>query len=541
MKLIDDLIQRKEYVSALKKSKKLFKDRSLQGPALQRALHCAEKLGDTKEIFSLYKKGISLFPNNDSFLQNYAGFCFTQKRLKDALNLYSKILKRHPSDGITLTNIAACYLHMNELKKSETYAQKALKTQNPQSNTYDILGTISLARKKTKEAGEMFLKALKDFEPSIHSAFNYLQYCETHNQLNTYESTYAALPNAIKHAPSILLQMAILYTRQQKYPEAEEAFIKALTQRENLDLQKQKKAFFEYGKLLDKIGNYHKALTCFTSGNEVAMYLDQNESENSIFDLIDLQDNLEVQGEDHSQNIVFVLGFPRTGTTLVDQILSVHSTVQTFEETSAINTLFTTSIKKIKAGETLNRIKLQQQFLDYYRTHYERDENKVLVDRSAPNITYHRFIQSVFPNAKIILLHRHPCDVAFSCFMQDFTANNLTREFYTLAKIIKLYDHTMQTLEENQNTLSLKYENLISDFEKETKALYTFLALEWSEDVKRFYETALNKDAIRTASYSQVTRPIYNTAVNRWKNYEDQFTPLMQQLEPWIKKFGYEK
>lgn len=541
MKLIDDLIQRKEYVSALKKSKKLFKDRSLQGPALQRALHCAEMLGDTKETFSLYKKGMTLFPNNDDFLQNYARFCFTQKRLKESLTLYSKILKRHPSDGITLTNIAACYLHMNDMEKAETYVQKALQTQNPQSNTYDILGTIFLVRKKTKEAGDMFLKALNNFEPSIHSAFNYLQYCETHNQLNSYETTYAALPDAIKHAPSIMLQMAILYTRHQKYPEAEEAFVKALTQRENLDLQKQKKAFFEYGKLLDKTGNYHKALTCFTSGNEVAQYLDQNKSEDSVFDLINLQDNLEVQGEDHSNNIVFVLGFPRTGTTLIDQILSVCSAVQTFEETPAINTLFTASIKKNKAGKILNRTELQQQFLDYYRTYFDWDENKILIDRSAPNITYYRFIQSVFPNAKIILLHRHPCDVVFSCFMQDFTINNLTREFYSLAKTVKLYNRTMLTLEENQNTFNLKYENLISDFEKKTKELYTFLGLEWSEDVKRFYETALNKDAIRTASYSQVTHPIYNTAVNRWKHYEDQFTALMPQLEPWIQKFGYEQ
>ncbi|WP_419799408.1 MAG: sulfotransferase [Terasakiella sp.] len=536
---VDLFIQSKNYSGGLKLAKKLLKNNAVKREAFSKAIFCATQLGDQKEALTLYKKAHANFSNDDAILQNFAGFCFSIKRIKDALTLYLKLLKRHPEDGITLANIAACHLFGDDVEQAEEFALKAIETGRTSSNAYDILGTIYLKKGRVADAESQMITALEQFQPSLHSAYNYLQFCENHNQYENCERVFASLPDNLKGHPSILLQMGIVLSRVKQYEPAYHMFEQALAGVHVLDTRKQKKLAFEYGKLLDKMGRSEEAFTAFQKGNAIAKDLCNLPERPNQNDLINLQARIIVAGDDVEEAPVFVIGFPRTGTTLVDQILSTDCNVQSFEESAVLENLFDSQANLIEASAVLDRSELQRRFFREYRESMAWDGKSILVDRSAPNFVRCRFIRSLFPNAKIIILHRHPCDVVLSCFMQDFAENQLTREFFDLKSTAELYDHAMSVVKMDEQMLSVRYEDLIEDFDNVSQKIFNFLGLTWTEDTRDFYKTALNKEAIRTASYHQVTKPLYKDALNRWERYRGEMEPVLPLLSPWIKALGY--
>ncbi len=536
---VDLFIQSKNYSGGLKLAKKLFKNNAVKRQAFSKAIFCATQLGDQKELLALYKKAHANFSNDDAILQSFAGFCFSIKRVKDALFLYLKLHKRHPEDGITLANIAACHLFGNDVKQAEKFALKAIETGRTSSNAYDILGTIYLKKGRVADAESQMIAALEQFEPSLHSAYNYLQFCENHNQYENCERIFGSLPDNLKGHPSILLQMGIVLSRLKQHGQAYHMFEQVLAGVHVLDTRKQKKLAFEYGKLLDKIGRNAEAFAAFQKGNIIAKELCDLPERPNQHDLIKLQARIIMEGNDIEEAPVFVIGFPRTGTTLLDQILSTDCHVQSFEESAVVENLFDSQANLIETSTVLDRSELQRRFFREYRENMAWDGKSVLVDRSAPNFVRCQFIRSLFPNAKIIILHRHPCDVVLSCYMQDFAGNQLTREFFDLKSSAELYNHAMSVVKMDEQMLSVRYEDLVEDFDAVSRKIFEFVGLKWTEDTRDFYKTALNKEAIRTASYHQVTKPLYKDSLNRWERYRDELEPVFPLLDPWIKALGY--
>jgi Sulfotransferase family len=153
-------------------------------------------------------------------------------------------------------------------------------------------------------------------------------------------------------------------------------------------------------------------------------------------------------------------------------------------------------------------------------------------------------IQRFFPDARYILALRHPCDVLLSCFLTNFQINNAMANFLDLGDAATLYDQTFAYWEKARATFNLPvrevvYERLVEDTTRELRPLFDWLELDWPGDDQDHREAARARGVVYTASYAQVTEPIYTRARGRWHNYRAHLEPVLETMRPWTEKFGY--
>jgi tetratricopeptide (TPR) repeat protein len=243
---------------------------------------------------------------------------------------------------------------------------------------------------------------------------------------------------------------------------------------------------------------------------------------------------------------VFLVGFPRSGTTLLDTILMGHPQVEVLEEEPALRKaqtildeferLPTASDEQIKAARDL-----------YFETAAALTPlapGKLLIDKNPLTMNLLPLVRRLFPEARVILALRHPCDVVLSCFMANFRLNDGMANFLRLESAADLYDASFSYYEHVQQLMPLpahvvSYENIVADRARELRTLFDFLGLDWHDAVLDHQATALKRGRIKTASYAQVVEPIYSRSAGRWQHYRKHLEPVLPVLEPWIEKFGY--
>jgi hypothetical protein len=169
---------------------------------------------------------------------------------------------------------------------------------------------------------------------------------------------------------------------------------------------------------------------------------------------------------------------------------------------------------------------------------------KLLIDKNPLSMNALPTIKRLFPDARIVLAMRHPCDVVFSCYATNFKLNDGMSNFLRLDTAAELYDLSFTYFEKARDLLGLPvhtviYENVVQARESELKSLLEFLGLDWNEDVLDHQATAAKRGRIKTASYAQVGQPIYTQAAGRWVNFRKHLEPVLPTLEPWLAKFGY--
>jgi len=321
---------------------------------------------------------------------------------------------------------------------------------------------------------------------------------------------------------------------------------------------------FLLGKYYDRLGLVDEAFTCFQEGNNLQMesYEAKKINESEFIEIIGKNKELFTENmvskftpyvSEEVERPVFFVGFPRSGTTLVDQMLDAHPLVDVIEEKPLIAELI--ELVELNIGpypEVVPRLNDEQ--IKHLRSYYADAAKKhlpgclgghLVVDKLPLNIVHLGFIQKVFYGSKIIVALRHPLDVCLSNFMQFYRLNTSMKHFLTLEGAAKLYTEIMQLWIHYQKTFELdlhvvKYEDLISDTENEAKKLIDFLKLEWDENVLNYYKHAQKRSSIMTPSYQDVMKPIFKRAKFRWKKYQKYLRPAIPSLEPYIKAFGYE-
>jgi hypothetical protein len=238
---------------------------------------------------------------------------------------------------------------------------------------------------------------------------------------------------------------------------------------------------------------------------------------------------------------VFILGMPRSGTSLLEQILSSHPDVFGAGELKIMASV----IENIAVGPTRLRLNDVESAFPYednasYEARGRRYVEQVtrlapkpykrIVDKMPGNFNFVGLIHKILPNAKIIHSHRHPVETCLSCYRILFAeGQQWSYNLRELGRYYKRYWHLMQHWEETLPGVmfEMRYEDTVADVEGQARAVINFLGLEWTDDCLRFYET---DRPVKTASASQVRKPIYNTSVNRWKKYEKYLAPLLEEL-----------
>jgi Tfp pilus assembly protein PilF len=246
---------------------------------------------------------------------------------------------------------------------------------------------------------------------------------------------------------------------------------------------------------------------------------------------------------------VFLVGFYRSGTTLLEQILAAHPDVATIEERDLLaeaGERFLTGTDALERLMHLEDTEMEAARAAYWRSVRQLKvplDGKVFVDKHPLNTAKLPLIRRLFPGARIVFALRDPRDVVLSCFRRHFEINAAMYELLTLEGAALFYDRTMTFAglcreKLSFNAFDFRYEDLLSDFEGSVRALCGFLDLPYSESMKDFAAKAAARD-IRSPSAAQVRRALTAETAGRWRFYEAELAPVLPLLERWVKRYGY--
>ena len=245
---------------------------------------------------------------------------------------------------------------------------------------------------------------------------------------------------------------------------------------------------------------------------------------------------------------VFLVGFPRSGTTLLDQVLSAHPRIEVIEEKELLLEVRKRWISRENfprlTAMTGEEIREARRLYRQARAAAQTDpEATVIVDKLPLNTMYLPLIHRLFPDARILFSLRDPRDVALSCYFQSFSLVGAMPYFLDLEQTAEYYDAVMTLGEATRERLPLRehtvrYEHLVTDLEGTMRPVFEYLDVPWHDAVLAYRESSAGRN-INTPSYQQVSEPMYRRSIGRWKHYARQLAPVEPLLAPWVQRFGF--
>lgn len=492
---------------------------------------------NTERAHKYYDKALDFDPlYEDALLER--GITYTDsRRFLEAADAFDQLLHVNPTSLAAFSGAAHVASELGQFRKSIEYCERAI--EECDEAPIEMLAMIAVNHER-----------LSELEPAIAMA----------------ERVLALKPD---HGACLRVWSKAKRRLAKRDPE----ILKSLKQRlEGIDIEAmsvddQRVVYSELAQICDELGEVDAAFDYFVKqGVKTLEAADKVELDRVTF--INEVENLNksmtpemlarvqangkaARREEGARVPVFIVGFPRSGTTLLDQILDANPDVQVIEEQPLVRTLRRAMgdlpggfLKNLPNLKDVQRKKLQEA---YWREmeKYEPDFSKrVIIDKMPLSIVHIAVISAVFPDAKIILALRHPADSCLSCFMQDFEMNGAMLNFTSIEQTAYLYDQVMTLWQRYASGLALnvqevRYEKLITDLRGEVEPVLNFLGLEWDEAMADPAAHARARGTIRTPSYAQVTQPIYGTSADRWRRYEKHIAPMMPKLEKHIRHFGY--
>ena len=311
------------------------------------------------------------------------------------------------------------------------------------------------------------------------------------------------------------------------------------------------------GKICDRQGRAQEAWEAYALMNREDARAVARASAEAVSSRKDLEAQLGIMTADWATNWTeveeaadvpaFLVGFPRSGTTLLDTFLMGHPALCVSEENRMLQTVSDAErdLKKFPSMPAEEVRKLRTVYFDEASKYIPGWQGRRLIDKLPFALVAGPHIHRLFHGAPIIFVERHPCDVVLSCYFNRFVPSGPGANFVDLSDTAKLYDVMMRYWLHSRDLLglrvhSVRYERMVEDTEAELRRVAEFLGLEWSDDLVASHETAAKRGFIKTPSYAQVTQPVYKSSVARWTRYRQQFEPVLPILEPWVRHFGYE-
>ena len=455
------------------------------------------------------KQLINKYPENTN-LQNILGYTLrAQWKLNEAIEVFEKIIKTQPDHYFAYNSIGNVLKDLCRLDEAQAYYQKCIEINSKHINAYIGLGQILLDLNKLNESAAVFKQALK-IEPNSGQLHRHL------SQVIKYEQTNSHL----RDMENIILNSNATHNQQMHLS-------------------------FALGKAYEDIKSYEKAFSYWKRGNflkkkEIKYSTDyqtrlvQLVKENFTKDLFKKFKNSGISDE----TLIFIIGMPRSGTTLVQQILSSHSDVLGVGESNQLS-------NKIAKYFFEKNGSLKKNLYDYSPIDFNKIGDDYIKNmkqsstyiryisvKDLLNFTWLGLIKLILPKAKIIHCVRNPLDNCVSLFKNYFVGGvDFSYDLVDLGKYYNLYKDIMLFWD---NTLpnyciNISYEELINNPKKQIKKLLSACNLEWDENCMKFYN---NKYFMSTGSNSiNIHQPIYKTSIQSWKRYEKQLQPLLEILK----------
>jgi tetratricopeptide (TPR) repeat protein len=246
---------------------------------------------------------------------------------------------------------------------------------------------------------------------------------------------------------------------------------------------------------------------------------------------------------------IFLLGFLRTGTTLLEQVLASRDDMTAVSEKDTLADAAQAfmarpqDLEKLWAADEETLATYREKYWNRLRGFGTDPGEKTVVDKAPINTVKIPLIAHLFPKATILFAVRDPRDVVLSCFRRPFQSNVSTREFVTLESAAAFYDAVMRLADIYRaklplNLFELRLEDLVADFDGRMRAFCDFAGVPWSDAMRNFAQSAKAR-AIATPSATQVIRGLNSGGVGQWRRYRAQMEPVLPILKPWVERFGY--
>ncbi len=353
-----------------------------------------------------------------------------------------------------------------------------------------------------------------------------------------------------------------------RWSEAEER-VRAILDANGNDPWFTTRAWYELGGILDKQGRYDEAMTAFLEAKSLlrpasASPLRILQSNQARVREMEATVSAAVLGRWHkagealqpARRFAVMLGHPRSGTTLLEQVLDSHPDVVTAEETQILfneacvplRRNFAPNATVLEVMESVPSSMIQQSRDNYFRYTAlftgKSIDDKLLIDKNPALNSLIPEIVRIFPEACFLTAIRDPRDVCLSCFMQSLSLTPVSSAYLSLAGTVAQYASSMgfwRTISSRlQNPwVEIRYEDVVEDLEASIRRTLAFLGVEWNDAVLS-YRGHVRSKLVRSPSYADVAKPVFKSAIGRWRNYQSYLEPYLKDLGPFIKAYGYE-
>ncbi len=494
-------------------------------------------------------------------------------QLVQARELFAELLRHEPNDHRALFAFGQVTAQMGDVERAIDSVERAIGVAAPQiPMMYRVaLADMLLENRQGERALEVAEEAVGLVEAESQAgrasafAHSILAAClERFHRIDEALEVCARAEVILPGDARIGVIHGRLLRRAARPAEAVE-LLRGLTAREPAARVTHTAALHELAMALDKVGDYDEAYATFRRfGSAVAegpraRRIDRRVALDGLAKLKRAAQRWVEPcwgAEDFLEEVrrapVFLVGFPRSGTTMTEQILAAHPGITTVDEVPAIAAMGEEAGRRLGAHPHEHFDKLDVAMIRELREFYwerigekvEVAAEQVLVDKLPLNILNLALIAQVFPEARIIVALRDPRDACLSCFMQSFGLNESMIQFLSLHGAVRYYDLVMDyylMLREalKLNVLEVRYEDTVSDLEGQARKMLEHVGVDWDGVVLRFYEAARER-FISTPSFEAVTQPVHGGAIGRWRNYEAAFEAELPQLERYLEAFGYD-
>tara|TARA_Y100000816_G_scaffold159040_1_gene113644 strand:+ start:1244 stop:2797 length:1554 start_codon:yes stop_codon:yes gene_type:complete len=469
-----------------------------------------QNLNKYKESIEAFNKSIQLQNNNFAAINNLALSLKSIKNFKHAEKMFNKCLKIKPDYVVAIINYA-------NLKRELSQYDHAIK---------------------------LFLKSL-NYEEKINKLNVYFNLAELYRISGDFKKANKYAKIIVKENPENVYGHKLLSDFIDYRADSDHLHkMESIFNKNDLKNPEKIELAFVIGKVYEKIKKYDIAFKYFKTGNDLKKtivkynYSDHLKLHNNIIKVFDDVSKKKIVKNKTKQKVIFVCGMPRSGTTLVEQIISSHPEVSATGENNIISSYinknylrkFDFLTNKVYEDFNSNENFLQKEYLDLLYS--QQNISNVYTDKTVQNFLWIGFINIFFPNSKTIITERNAKDICLSIYKINFQNGfmNFAYDQKNIAKFYNLYFEIIDFWKKNypKKLYIVNYEKLVDDPSTEIRKIIKFCDLKWDNNCLKHYE---NKSPINTASITQARKPIYKSSKNFSDNYSFHLKEMFDHLK----------
>jgi tetratricopeptide (TPR) repeat protein len=524
---------------------------SIRHPQL---IECVELLRDGKlaKAERLARDFLKQHPADVSAIRILADIGMKLGQFEDARLLLERCLELAPEFHLARHNYAVTLVRQQKLEAAYAEVQKLLAMEPDNPNVLVLKGTILVRMGNHAEALEIYECVLKNYPNQARAQMNYGHTLKTVGRL---DDSIAAYRKCVELSPGVgEAYWSLANLKTFRFSDADIEQMRSQVTSEGGDPEDQAHIAFALGKALEDRGEYDESFRYYKRGNAIRRVNHRHNAKINVFNMARQIKTLDAAFFESRKGVgcpapdpIFIVGLPRAGSTLLEQILASHSQVEGTAELTDIITIsrgLGGKSRRNPAGkypEILAELpperfrELGESYLE--TTRIQRGDKPFFIDKMPNNFQHIGLIHLILPNAKIIDARRHPMACCFSGYKQLFARGQTFT--YSLEDIGRYYrdyvilmDHWDRVLP--GRVLRVHYEDMVADTENQVRRLLDYCGLAFEEECLRFYET---RRAIRTPSAEQVRQPIYTEGLEQWRHYEAHLGPLKEALGPVLGRY----